>query len=577
MVRHHPILKRRAGVLVPLSSILTKNSFECGDIASLVPLAHFAKEAGFSLLQLLPLNDTGIDTSPYSAISAFAIDPIYISLHALGVQITSRREKIASQRINHFRIRELKLIEIRKIFESDKTKNTNTALQFLSNFPWAYGYSAFRVLYDDYKGAEWSTWNKNHKEASKAKEEIFNTRKDEALFYAFVQSIAFEQLKKAKEELELIGVYLKGDMPILTSRNSADVWEYPEYFQLDLQAGAPPDAFSDDGQNWGFPILNWPNLRQTDFRWWRERLEYLENFFHLFRIDHVIGMYRIWAIPVAEKTARKGWFSPQIGTSKEQFDEVNLNPEDFVKLDLIHEFRKDHYIFYWDFWKNESYQNLPEEIKRVFFPLSEHNLKLDEITWNEAGEEILDAMDRFSRMIPCAEDLGAVPSFIRDSLKRRDMLGIDVVRWTRSLENGEYIPSKGYRETAISVLSTHDTSLVFEWWNSLQGQEKEYAENFFFANTDEESFPKTNEEIALGLLEFAFSTNSLFSIQILQDLLYKDEYGITKDPSAHRVNIPGTEAETNWSYRFSMTIEDLISDKELIHNLRKLITQADRI
>jgi 4-alpha-glucanotransferase len=574
--RSHPILKRRAGVLFSLSSVLTSTSFECGDIASLLPLGNWAKDAGFSILQILPLNDTGNDTSPYSSISAFAIDPIYISLKNIGSSVVSRRAKIQNNRINHHRIREHKLGEMRRVFDADLAENSQKALDFLTSFPWAYGYCTFRVLYDMYKGADWSTWNPEHQDADQAKDFVFSEKKDDALFYVYVQSIAYSQLKKAKEDLEAIDVFLKGDMPILTSRNSADVWEYPEYFQLDLQAGAPPDAFSDDGQNWGFPVLDWPSLRKTKFRWWQERLDYLDHFFHLYRIDHVIGMYRIWAIPRTEKTARKGWFAPQIGTSREQFAEFGLDPNTFVELGLIHEFKKDHYIFYWDFWKEEAYQSLPEEVKRIFYPLSEHNLKLDEVEWRAAGEEILDSLDHFSSMIACAEDLGAVPGFIRDSLKAREMLGIDVIRWTRSLEDGSYIPADGYRETAISVLSTHDTSLASEWWQGLSGGEKEYAERFFFLDR-KLPIPTNSEDIMHGLLDFAFSANSLFSVQLLQDLLYKKEYGIAENPALHRVNVPGTENEMNWSYRFAFTVEELQEDKELSTVLRKMIIASDRL
>jgi 4-alpha-glucanotransferase len=576
LVHDHPILKRRAGVLIPLSSILTNDSFECGDIASLLPLGHWAKDAGFSIIQILPLNDTGIDTSPYSSISAFAIDPIYISLSSLGSNVISRKRTIVTNSINHFRIREQKVGELRRIFDLDISNHSRIALEFLSDFPWAYGYATFRVLYDMYEGKDWSEWKKEHQDSSLAKEYIFSEKKSDVLFYVYMQSIAYSQLKKAKEELETIGVYLKGDMPILTSRNSADVWEYPEYFDLNLQAGAPPDAFSEGGQNWGFPVLNWPELRKTNFRWWKERITYLDHFFHLYRIDHVIGMYRIWAIPKSEKTARKGWFHPQRGVSRLEFEEVGLEADQFLALGLIHEIHPDHFIFYWDFWKDAAYQRLPEEMKKVFFPLSHHNLHLNEAEWKEAGEEILDALERFSGMIACAEDLGSVPGFIRDSLQERETLGIDVIRWTRSLDDGSYIPADGYRETAISVLSTHDTSLAMDWWNSLAGGEKEYAERFFF--TDRKlPHPEEKEEVMLGLLDFAFSAKSLFSIQMLQDLLFKEEYGILEKPAQHRVNVPGTENNTNWTYRFKFTIEELSKDKELSSKLRKMILESERI
>ncbi|WP_246051901.1 4-alpha-glucanotransferase [Leptospira idonii] len=562
--------------MLPLSSLLTKQSFECGDIRSLFALGKWAKDAGFSILQILPLNDTGFGRSPYSSISAFAIDPIYISLFELGSNLISRKKTIATKTIHHERIRELKLAELKLIFESDLKKNTEAALKFLSDFPWAYGYCAFRVLYNENEGKDWSLWPEQFQNPDTAKEFVFKEKREEAIFWAYLQLVAFNQLKQAKENLESIGVYLKGDMPILTSRNSADVWEHREYFDLNLQAGAPPDAFSSEGQNWGFPVLNWAELKKTNYRWWQSRLEYLSHFFHLYRIDHVIGMYRIWAIPSSVPSAKLGWFHPQIGSSKEQFAERGLNPSEFCERKLIYEFKKDRYIFYWDFWKNSKYQELPEEIKAKFYPLSEINLKAEEEAWEKAGDEILNAFDGFSDMIPCAEDLGAVPGFIRSSLKRRETLGIDVIRWTRSLENGSYIPQEGYRKTAISVLSTHDTSLALEWWKSLEGDEKKYAESFFFLQKGKE-LPVTASEILEGLLDFAFSAESLFSIQMLTDLLYQGEFDHLERPELHRINIPGTPEEQNWNYRFSFFAEDLSENKELIFALRKKLIETRRM
>jgi len=490
--------------------------------------------------------------------------------------LVSRKSKIVSSQINQVRIRELKLVELRKLFVSDREKNGQLADRFLSEHSWVKGYVCFRVLYAESQGKDWALWPEDWKDPAKAKEYVFSNFKEEALFWTYLQHIAFQQLSDAKRELEDIGVFLKGDMPILTSRNSADVWEHSEYFELDLQAGAPPDAFSDEGQNWGFPVLNWNILRQADFSWWKERLRYLNYFFHLYRIDHVIGMYRIWAIPSDQTSAKFGWFHPQTGCSRSQFSEKGLDVDDLVGRKLIHEFKKDSFIFYWDFWKETSWSELSEEIKAKTFPLSEINLKEDEVIWAKSGEEILSALDGFADAVPCAEDLGAVPGFIRDSLRKRNTLGIDVIRWTRSLENGNYIEPEGYRQTAVSVLSTHDTTLALDWWMNLSSGEKEYAEKFFFTDLKKE-IPTSPSETLEGLLDFSFSTNSLFSIQILQDLLFTGKNSILENLSAHRFNVPGTPEDKNWSYRFSFYVEDLLEDEKLTQALREKLVRSRRI
>lgn len=564
--------KRRGGILVPLSSLLSKYSFESGDIYSLYPLGEFAKEVGFSIIQLLPLNDTGFGTSPYSAISAFAIDPLYISLHDLGIE-TYTRKKEFSRKINHERIRNAKLVALRKKYEENLVSNQTSAHQFLAKNPWCYAYAAFRQILSETNGSPWWTWKEDYQNPSQAKEICFSQKKDDTLFWVYLQKIAFDQLSAVKEHFEILGIFLKGDMPILTSKNSSDVWEYCDYFELNLHAGAPPDQFSPTGQNWGFPVLKWDVLKKTGYQWWKDRLRYLEHFFHLYRIDHVIGMYRIWAVPSHEETAVHGWFHPQIGTPKEKFLELGLNPDEFVAKHLIYEFKKDSFIFTWDFWKKSGYVELAEEIKAKLYPLSELNLANDENDWKEAGEEILDVFTSQSSMLPCAEDLGSVPNFIRESLSERQMLGIDVVRWTKSFETGDFIPPEGYRKFAISTLSTHDTSLVMDWWKR-EGNLDEKIEHFFTKRGKEK--PNGDSEVLAGLLEFVFQTKSVFSIVMLQDICLNEPEILSK-PEEHRINVPGTSESLNWNYRFPYLIEDFANNVERNQALRSLLIQAGRL
>ncbi|TGK53934.1 4-alpha-glucanotransferase [Leptospira kanakyensis] len=566
------VKKRRAGVLVSLPSIVSEHSFECGDIYSLIPLCDWAKDVGFSIIQLLPLNDTGFGYSPYSAISAFAIDPLYISLYKLDLNVKSRKREIRSLENHPIRIRNLKLEIIRKYYLENKKEATREATYFLEKHPWCYSYAAFRLLYEENHGSGWWEWPKEFQNPNHAKEYIFSEKRNEALFWVYLQKVAYDQLSEVKVHFEDSGVYLKGDMPILTSRNSCDVWEHPEYFIMDLQAGAPPDDFSKTGQTWGFPVLNWEVLEKSNYSWWKDRLSYLENFFHLYRIDHVIGMYRIWSIPKEDDTALKGWFHPQFGISKEEFINEGLDPKRFESLGLIHEFKSDHYIFYWDFWKEAAYQELNEETKAKLYPLSELHIKEEEKHWRESGEKILEIFESFSSMVPCAEDLGSVPSFIRESLFERQMIGIDVVRWTKSFTTGEFIPEASYRKNAISVLSTHDTSLVLDWWKNEGDLESKLQ---FFFDRLKKPRPKTEDQILLGLLSFVLGTSSLFSIQLFQDLALGVP-SVLENPEKHRINLPGTADHSNWTYRFPVLFEEFASDFKRNLTLRKLLLDSGR-
>ncbi|MCG6148634.1 4-alpha-glucanotransferase [Leptospira levettii] len=567
-----PIKQRRAGVLVSLSSIVSRHSFECGDIYSLYPLCDWAKDIGFSIIQLLPLNDTGYGYSPYSAISAFAIDPLYISLYKLGLPYKSRKNQIVNLQNNPIRVRDLKIKYLREFYLSHQKEAMRDALNFLEKQPWCYSYVSFRVLYETYEGKNWWEWPKEFQDPYNAKDKVFTEQREEALFWVYLQKIAFDQLNAVKLHLEDNGIFLKGDMPILTARNSCDVWEHPENFLLDLQAGAPPDHFSQTGQTWGFPVLNWEVLQKNHYSWWKDRLLYLENFFHLYRIDHVIGMYRIWAIPKEHRTALKGWFHPQFGIETSEFLKVGIDPNEMEKRGLIHEFKTNHYIFYWDFWKDEGYQSLPEEMKANLFPLSQLHINEEEKHWKESGETILEIFESFSSMVPCAEDLGSVPTFIRDSLFERQMIGIDVVRWTKSFTTGDYIEEDHYRENAISVLSTHDTSLVMEWWN--REGELEPKLQFFFDRLGKPR-PESEDQILEGLLDFVFQTKSVFSIQLFQDLAFGVS-DVLLNPEKHRINYPGTPDHSNWTYRFPILIEDYAEDFKRNFTLRKLVHSSGR-
>jgi 4-alpha-glucanotransferase len=569
--------KRRAGISLPLNSLLTKQSFECGDFYSLEKILPFVKDSGFTILQLLPLNDLGKGRSPYSSISSFAIDPIYISLYKLDLPFKSRKDKIASLQIDISRVRELKVSYLRDYYDSHFENNMEKEVtSFLNKFPYMRTYACFKILYDKYNGKSWETWQENQY-TIELENKIINENLSEFNFQIWLQIISYTQLKEIKELYTKEGIFLKGDMPILTSRNSADVWSKSNLFHLHLQAGAPPDNFSAEGQNWGFPIFNWEEMKKENYKWWKDRLHYLENFFDFYRIDHVLGMYRIWAIPQSAISAKHGYYYPQHGVSREEFNEVGLNPDDFTKREIIYEFEKDHFIFYWDFYKMEGYYTLDETIKAKLFPLSHKHIKEEEIFWRKEGEEILKIFRESSSLIPFAEDLGAVPEFVRHSIHENKVIGLDIIRWTRSLTDGHFIKKEDYRQLAVSSLSVHDTSLILEWWSTLSEEDKKEFKEIISYDENEKSLLKQ-------FLKFAFSTNSLFSIQLLQDVLYheslfelvKEENNPLLHPEKHRINIPGTDEDKNWGYRLPLFAEDLSSGIEAKKDLLLLLKISNR-
>lgn len=581
-IRKKIIANRRAGVSFPLLSLLTKESLEGGDFHTLELMAQWGRQTGVSIIQILPLNDLGFGRSPYSSISAFAIDPLYISLYTLGINIRSRKEKIITLDVNMSRVRELKVQNLRIHYNKIFNETLKEVIKnFMNQHLWVSSYAAFKVLYNKNNGAHWKDWKYGSEYTVELQKEIQKENEDEFYFVIWIQYIAYQQLRDVKKKFEQEGVYLKGDMPILTSSNSADVWARRELFDLSLNSGAPPDNFSEEGQNWHFPIINWDQMKAQNYAWWKERLEYLEHFYHLYRIDHVLGMYRIWAIPLDAKSAKLGFYYPQYGVTREEFLEVGLNPDDFVKREIIYEFKKDTFIFYWDFYKLEGYYTLSEDVKRVLFPLSHKHLHEDEALWRKDGEEILNFFFEHTEMQACAEDLGAVPSFVRDSIHENKIIGLDIIRWTRSFEDGSFIPADKYRELAVSSLSVHDTSIALDWWNTVSHEDqRSFRKLIHLKSTHNEP-----SEVLSAMLRFAFSTSSLFSINLLHDFLldpsfFPDETNpnnLLYHPDKHRINVPGTPEDKNWSYRFPFYVEDLLANVRHIEEIRFMLEESGRI
>ncbi|MCP5511509.1 MAG: 4-alpha-glucanotransferase [Leptospiraceae bacterium] len=600
--------KKRAGVSFPLISLWNETSYGCGDIYSLHSLMDWASDSGLSIVQILPLNDLGWGRSPYSSISAFAIDPIYISLHLLGID--KKKPDLSPADIKHRVIKKEKLEILQSHFDSIRDTALEQKLDsFLKSNKWLESYIPFAILYYDHDAGHWSTWKEEFSQNTLNK--IFKERRDECYFHLYLQYIGLEQMKTVRELMEKKGIYIKGDMPILTSDNSADVWGRRNLFNRKLTSGAPPDYFNADGQNWGFPVIDWDEMKKENYSWWKGRLAYLENIYHLYRIDHVLGMYRIWAIPKEKTKASFGYFHPQKGVTRKEFNLAGLIPEDFIKLDLIYEFIEDRYIFYWDFFKMPGYNTLTEEVKAKFFPLSSIHLTEDETFWKAEGEKVLNFLFKNSRMLPCAEDLGAVPGFVRDSIFELKLLGLDIIRWTRSFEDGSYIPPEKYRSVAVSALSVHDTSSAMGWWKEASMDDKKAFYKILFPENEEEleieDKKETTQEVTVVettpvltleqkiealeetelaelFLKTGLSAASLFSIHMLHDYIITGELSterkgfesILKDPEKHRINVPGTDETSNWGYSYPFFAEELKKSTELSKQIQAIVRESGR-
>jgi len=330
---------RGAGVSIPVFSLRSQNSLGVGEFADIRLLADWAHKVRLKLIQLLPINDTTDagswhDSYPYNAISAFALHPVYLNVEILAgkenVQVVKalakkRKELNDLAEVDYEAVLAYKWKIIKQLYKTQKkdlfvSEDFRTFLD--KNADWLIPYAAFCVLRDKNKTADFRKWTEHSEYDKNAVEKIVRSKEklgEEAGLHLYVQYHLHSQLKAVADYAHKKGIVLKGDIAIGVSRNSCDVWMEPALFNTDMQAGAPPDAFAAHGQNWGFPTYNWENMRATGFEWWRKRFTQMSHYFDLFRVDHLLGFFRIWSIPADQVDGVMGRFVPAVPVHINEF------------------------------------------------------------------------------------------------------------------------------------------------------------------------------------------------------------------------------------------------------------------
>ena len=382
--------RKLAGTLVPVFSLRTRKSAGIGDFGDLKTMIDFVASTGQKVLQLLPINDTTIthtwtDSYPYSCISVFAIHPQYADLHALpelkdakarAEAEKTRAELNALDKIDYEKVNDFKINYLRQIFSQEGEKMMKTAEYkafFQDTELWLVPYAQYSYLRDKNGTAEFNQWP-DHQVWDEAERKALTDPKTAAYknvaFFYFVQFVLDRQMQEAHEYAKAKGVILKGDIPIGVNRNSCDVWMEPKYFNLNGQAGAPPDDFSANGQNWGFPTYNWFEMLKDGCLWWNRRFQNMARYFDAYRIDHVLGFFRIWEIPVSSVHGLLGQFAPALAMSREEIESYGLHFQedrftrpfitDWVLDRMFHERAGEVKEKYLDRLDDERYQMKPE-------------------------------------------------------------------------------------------------------------------------------------------------------------------------------------------------------------------------
>jgi 4-alpha-glucanotransferase len=644
-----------AGINVPVFSLRTNNSWGTGEFTDLPLLVDYAASIGLKLIQLLPINDTtgaytDKDSYPYSAITSFGLHPKFLNVNEMAIAtkiVITKQEAVKIDKLNalsysdHSSVLDLKITILKRIFEKEKNTFTTTkawASFFEAHNNWLVPFAAFCVLRDTYKTPDFSQW-KDYAEYDKEKIIAFSKpgspNYKAVLFWYYVQFNLHVQLENAIAYAHQNAVVLKADLPIGVGRHSADTWEYTNLFVMGMQAGAPPDAFSGSGQNWSFPTYNFSEMAKDGYSWFRKRMQHLQTYFDAVRIDHVLGIFRIWSIPINQVEGTMGKFVPAIAMHKDQFTNIGLRfdeyrfCEPFIREEILQEIFGNNTaevkrIFFNDGRLADAYNdqrkietyfiNHPENIKwqqglfdlianillfrdengyhfRInmnqissYKWLSDHEKSLiDKLyhnyffemqndLWKHEGEMKLEMMTESSDMLLCAEDLGMVPYFIEKVLKNLDILSLQVQQMPKDSASA-YSDTRKAKYESIVMPATHDMSPMRLWWEENKKTTQSFYNNILQENG---TAPQYCEPwICKKIIEKHLQSPAMWSIFLMQDILALNGDIRLENPADERINVPANPNHV-WNYRMHISIEDLMKQEILNKELKAMIVGSGR-
>ena len=580
--------ERVAGTLVPVFSLRTKGSFGVGDFGDLKLMVDWISHTQQRLLQVLPINDTTAthtwtDSYPYSCISVFALHPQYADLRQLPALKdaklrkqfeTLQKELNALPQIDYERVNKAKIDYLKAIFQQEGTdvlKSDEFKRFFREKELWLVPYAQYCLLRDQTKTVDFTQWkgNETWKEADRKALSNPRTKKfREVAFYYFVQFVLDTQMQAVHDYARQKGVILKGDIPIGVSRVGCDVWMEPRYFNMDGQAGAPPDDFSADGQNWGFPTYNWDEMLKDGCSWWVRRLQNMGRFFDAYRIDHVLGFFRIWEIPMPHKSGLEGQFSPALGFSVEEINSWGVHSE-INHLFLIDHQNSEKCHPRIAVQASEAYKRLPEEEKSAFNRLyDDYFYRRNNHFWYGEAMKKLPRLVEATRMLVCAEDLGMVPDCVQWVMDELRILSLELQSMPK-----EYGVRFGHLERnpyrSVCTISSHDTPTLRMWWDENVERAQAYYNQML--HKDGPAPHPMPDWLARDIIAAHLASPSMVCVIALQDWLAIDEQLRLKDADAERVNIPANPKHY-WRYRMHLNIEDLMGCEGFSRAVAQLIT-----
>ena len=575
-----------AGTVVPIFSLRSEGSFGVGDFGDLKMMVDWAEKTHQRILQVLPINDTNMthtwqDSYPYNSISIYALHPQYTDLRQLpeikdetrkAHYETLRQELNALPQIDYERMFTAKMDYLHELFEQEWHTVSNRASfkQFREdNKQWLVPYAAFCYYRDLYGTAEFGKWPKEatveatQKQGFKGKMQLY--------FWYFVQYILDQQMRAAHDYARQHRVILKGDIPIGISRDGVEAWVEPKYFNLNGQAGAPPDPFSADGQNWGFPTYNWDEMLKDGCSWWVRRFRKMAQYFDAYRIDHVLGFFRIWEIPMPQKSGLEGQFAPALGLSREEIEAYGIYGHD--DLFLVDHKRPDRWHPRIAVQYQEPYARLDEGEKYNFNRLyNDYFYRRNNQFWYHEAMKKLPRLTQATRMLVCAEDLGMVPDCVPWVMNELRILSLEIQSMPKDDKvRFGHLSRNPYR--SVCTISTHDMPTLRQWWDEDEERTQDYFNTMLYrGGAAPHPLPGW---LAKDIVSRHLTSPSMLCLLSLQDWLSIDEHLRLPDQNAERINIPANPRHY-WRYRMHLTIEQLLAADDFNETIRTLITQSGR-
>jgi 4-alpha-glucanotransferase len=580
-----------AGTVIPIFSLRSEGSFGVGDFGDLQKMIDWCAKTRQRVLQVLPINDTNMtytwqDSYPYNSISIYALHPQYTDFRQLP-QLKDKERKAyydalqkelnALPQIDYERMNNAKLAYLRELFAQEGSKMMKTEAFktfFEQNKDWLVPYAAFCHYRDMYGTASFTEWPDHKTFTEKERESMSKTTTKiykEVAFWYFVQFNLDQQMHAAHAYARKQRVILKGDIPIGISRDGVEAWVEPKYFNLNGQAGAPPDAFSADGQNWGFPTYNWDVMLADGCQWWVRRFRKMAEYFDAYRIDHVLGFFRIWEIPMPHKSGLMGQFSPALGMSIEEIAAYGVEFNE--GLFLVDHKRSDRWHPRIAVQYQEAYTQLSDDQKYHFNQLyNDYFYRRNNQFWYTEAMKKLPKLTQATRMLVCAEDLGMVPDCVPWVMNELRILSLEIQSMPKDpTTRFGHLSRNPYR--SVDTISTHDMATLRQWWDEDEERTQSYFNTMLYrGGPAPHPLP---DWLAKDIVSRHLTSPSMLCLISFQDWLSIDEKLRLPDANAERINIPANPRHY-WRYRMHLTIEQLLAADELNEEISTLIIQSGR-